>query len=53
MKYTIDCIGTNDGWKYRVTLWCGLVRYNGQRTYERHQDAVRAAKSTGAIAKDS
>jgi len=52
MKYTIDCIGTNRGWRYRVTLWCGSVTYNGQRSYERHQDAERAAKATGATAKD-
>ena len=48
MKYTIDCIGTNAGWRYRVTLWCGRVAYVGNRTYERMQDAERAAKATGA-----
>jgi hypothetical protein len=51
MTYTIDCIGTNAGWRYRVTLWCGRVAYNGGRTYERHQDAERAAKATGATEK--
>ena len=51
LKYTIDCIGTNRGWRYRVTLWCGRVAYNGQRDYERHQDAERAARATGATAK--
>ena len=48
MKYTIQCVGTNAGWQYRVTLWSGRVAYIGQRTYERHQDAERAAKATGA-----
>jgi hypothetical protein len=53
MTYTIECIGTNAGWRYRVTLWCGRVAYQGQRNYERHQDAERAAKATGAQPKDS
>lgn len=48
MKYTIDCVGTNAGFRYRVTLWCGRVAYVGNRTYERLQDAERAAKATGA-----
>ena len=52
MKYTIACIGCNNGWRYRVTLWCGRVSYEGQRTYERHQDAERAAKATGAEPKE-
>jgi len=53
LKYTIDCIGTGRGWRYRVTLWCGRVAYNGQRDYERHQDAERAAKATGATANEA
>jgi len=48
MNYTIECISTNAGWRYRVTLWCGRVAYTGQRTYERQQDARRAAEATGA-----
>jgi hypothetical protein len=48
MTYTIDCIGTARGWRYRVTLWCGRAAYHGQRDYERYQDAERAAKATGA-----
>jgi hypothetical protein len=51
MTYTIDCIGTNRGWRYRVTLWQGRAVYYGQRNYERHQDAERAAKATGATPK--
>lgn len=52
LTYDINCVGTNAGWRYRVTIWCGRVAYQGQRTYERHQDAERAAKAAGAIAKD-
>jgi hypothetical protein len=48
MKATIDCVGTNAGWRYRVTLWVGRVAYIGQRTYEREADAMRAAKASGA-----
>lgn len=48
MEYTIDCVGTNAGFRYRVTLWCGRVCYHGQRSYARHQDAEKAAKATGA-----
>lgn len=48
MTYTIDCIATGRGWRYRVTLWCGRVAYHGQSTYERHADAMRAATRTGA-----
>jgi hypothetical protein len=51
MSYEIECIGTNAGWKYRVTLWNGKARYNGDRYYMRHQDAERAARSTGAVPK--
>lgn len=53
MKYTIDCIGTDEGWRYRVTLWCGRVCYNGKSTYERYKDAERSAKATGATAKNA
>ena len=53
LKYTIGCISTNGGPRYRVTLWCGKVAYFGQRYYERHQDAERAAKATGASDKDA
>lgn len=49
---TIDCIGTDVGWKYRVTLWCGKVAYIGQRTYERYQDAQNAATRSGATVKE-
>lgn len=48
MTYTIECIGTNRGWQYRVTLWVGRVAYRGERTYARHQDAEKAAKASGA-----
>ena len=52
MTYTIDCIGTNRGWRYRVALWQGrAVLYYCEREYKRHQDAVRAAKATGATPK--
>lgn len=51
MKYTIDCVGINRGWRYRVTLWCGRVAYKGQHDYARKQDAERAAKATGATEK--
>jgi len=53
LKYTIECIGTEQGWRYRVTLLCGKVEYYGQRYYERYQDAERAAKATGATDKDA
>ena len=53
MTYSIDCIGCDNGWRYRVTLWCGRVAYVGNRTYERHQDAERAAKATGAHHKET
>lgn len=53
LTYTIDCVGTNAGWRYRVTMWCGRVAYIGQRTYKRHQDAERAAKATGAAERAS
>lgn len=53
MTYTIDCINSNAGYKYRVTLWCGRVAYIGQRYYARHQDAERAAKATGATARET
>lgn len=49
---TIDCIGTNAGWKYRVTIWCGKVAYIGQRTYVRYQDAHNAATRSGATVKE-
>ena len=48
MDYSINCVGTSRGWRYRVVLWCGRVAYVGQRDYARHQDAERAAKATGA-----
>ena len=52
MKYSIECLYTYYGWRYRVTLWCGRVAYNGQQDYAHHQDAVRAAKATGATPKE-
>jgi len=52
MRFTIECIGTNRGWRYRVTLWVGRVAYRGERDYERHQDAEKAAKASGATSKD-
>lgn len=48
MHYTIECVGTNAGWRYAVTLWVGRVRYDGTRYYKRHEDAQRAANATGA-----
>jgi len=49
MNYEIACILTNRGWRYRVTLLCGKMAYNGNRDYARYQDAERAAKRTGAV----
>lgn len=53
MTYSIQCVGTNAGWRYRVTLWVGRVAYVGQRTYERHGDAMKAAKASGATEKEA
>lgn len=51
MEYTIACVMTCLGWRYRVTIWNGRVAFCGQRDYARYQDAERAAKATGACAK--
>lgn len=53
MTYTIDCILTNRGPRYRVALWCGRVCYQGMRDYAQHGDAVKAAKRTGALARET
>jgi len=43
---------TGRGLRYRATLWNGRVSYRGLRCYERPEDAVRAAESTGATARN-
>ena len=45
MDYTIDLIETNNGKKYRVTLWNGKVSYVGNRFYATVTDASKAARS--------
>lgn len=50
MIYRIDCVGTSQGWRYRVALRVGSVEYRGTRTYERHSDAERAARRAVAAA---
>jgi hypothetical protein len=52
MTYEIACVGTARGWQYRVTLWFGRVAYVGNRTYDRHGDALKAARATGAEPKE-
>ena len=52
MKYTLRCIITGRGERWRVTLWCGRVAYEGLRDYARRQDAEKAAKATGATPKE-
>jgi hypothetical protein len=52
MKFTIECLGTERGWRYRVTLWCGRLKYVGESDYARHEDATRAARATGAVPKE-
>lgn len=52
MKFTVDCVGTDDGWRWRVTLWQGDTPYVGKRDYKRHHNALRAAKATGASQKE-
>ena len=51
MTYTIDCVLTNRGPRYRITLWNGRAAYVGSRNYARFQDAECAAKSTGVAEK--
>lgn len=53
LKYTIECIGTSRGPRYRVVLWCGSVAYYSHPDYEFYKDAERAAKVTGASDKDA
>lgn len=52
MKYVIECISTDEGWRYRVTLWRGRTAYTGRQTYALFQSAERAAKATGATPKE-
>jgi hypothetical protein len=49
MEYTIDCVATLKGWRYRITLWCkDRVAYVGKNTYKHYEGAKRAVRSTGA-----
>lgn len=48
MTYTINCVSTTFGWRYRVTLVVGRTEYVGTTVYNTHAQAVRAAKRTGA-----
>lgn len=52
MEYTIDCVSTDSGWRYRVMLWCGRVTYRGDRDYAGYRGAEKAAAKTGAVPKD-
>lgn len=53
VAYEIGCIGTNAGWKYRITIWNGRAAYQGQRFYMNHKDAKRAAEAMGIPARDA
>jgi hypothetical protein len=45
LLYEIECIATNSGWMYRVTLLWGQNEYVGKKFYKRFGDAERAAKA--------
>lgn len=48
MEYAIECVATEEGWRYRVDLYCGKVRYKGDGTYASYRRAKEAAEKTGA-----
>lgn len=48
MTYTLQCVGTDTGWRWRVTLRVKQTCYPGSRTYATYRSAERAAKATGA-----
>lgn len=49
LTYEIEWVMSSGIKKYRVCLYVGATKYQGQRVYGRFDAAVRAAESSGAV----